>query len=177
MRPRNEPALAVPLLWGRDMLTLDAAVHWLHLMAAIIWVGGTLFTSLVVQPALRAALAEDRRFAVYADIGRRLSAVQWTTWSVLFATGLWKLWSVRTTPEVFFGPFGKILAAKLALVAVMVALSLVHSLSWGPALTRGSLTPPARAALARRTAFWGRLNAVVMVSIVFCGALLRYNPW
>lgn len=113
---------------------MDAAVHWLHLMAAIIWVGGTLFTSIVVQPALRAAFAEDRRFAVYADIGRRLSVVQWTAWSLLLATGLWKLLGIRTTPEIFFGPFGKILAAKFALVAVMI-------------------------------------------SIVFCGVLLRYNPW
>jgi putative copper export protein len=157
--------------WG------DAVVHWLHLMAAIVWVGGTLFTSIVVQPVLRATLPEDRRMAFYAEIGRRLSVVQWTTWSILLLTGLYKLWGVRETPEVFYGPFGRILAVKLSFVAIMVALSLVHSLSWGPAMTRGGLTPAARGALARRAAFWGRINAFVMLAIVFCAVLLRYNPW
>lgn len=155
----------------------DAFVHWLHLTAAIIWVGGTLFTSLVVQPVLLEALAEDRRFAVYSKIGRRLSVVQWGTWSVLLATGLWKLWGVSATPDVFYGPFGRILAVKLSFVALMVALSLAHSLSWGPALTRGTLAPAARAAFARRVTFWGRVNGCVMLAIVFCASLLRYNPW
>lgn len=159
------------------MAWMDAFVHWLHLMAAIIWVGGTLFTSLVVQPVLREALTEERRFAVYAGIGRRLSVVQWGTWATLLATGLWKLWSVRSTPEVFYGPFGRILAIKLSFVAAMVALSLAHSLSWGPALTRGGLAPAERGLLARRVAFWGRVNGLVMLAIVFCGVMLRYNPW
>ena len=155
----------------------DAIVHWLHLTAAIVWVGGTLVASIVIQPALRAALPDDRRLAVYAQIGRRLNVVQWATWSVLLLTGLWKLWGVRETPEVFFGPFGRILAVKLSFVTIMVALSLVHSLSWGPALMRGGLTPLARSALVRRMALWGRVNAVVMLAIVFCAVLLRYNPW
>ena len=159
------------------MLWTDAIVHWLHLTAAIIWVGGTLFTSIVVQPVLRASLTEDRRLAVYAEMGRRLSAVQWTTWSVLLLTGLYKLWGVHETPEVFYGPFGRILTVKLSFVAVMVALSLVHSLSWGPALTHGGLAPAARAALGRRAAFWGRINGLVMLAIVFCAVMLRYNPW
>jgi copper resistance protein D len=159
------------------MLWEDAIVHWLHLTAAIVWVGGTLFTSIVVQPVLRAALPEDRRLAVYAELGRRLSAVQWATWSVLLLTGLWKLWSIHETSEVFDGSFGRILAVKLSLVAIMVVLSLVHSLSWGPALTRGGLSQAARTALARRAAFWGRLNGFVMLAIVFCAVLLRYNPW
>jgi putative copper export protein len=159
------------------MAWVDVFAHWLHLTAAIVWVGGTLFTSLVVQPVLRAELSDDRRFVVYAGIGRRLSVVQWTTWSVLLATGLWKLWGVRATPEVFHGPFGRILGVKLALVAVMVGLSLAHSLSWGPALIQGKLAPAQRGVIARRMAFWGRVNALVLLAIVFCAVLLRYNPW
>ena len=159
------------------MSWLDATVHWLHLMAAILWVGGTLFTSLAIHPVLRAQLGEKERLAVYEALGRRLNAVQWWTWGVLLATGLWKLWGLRSTPEVFLGPFGRILAVKLTLVAAMVALSLIHSLSWGPALTRGGLSAAARAALARRAAFWGKINAALMLAIVFCAALLRFNPW
>ena len=157
------------------MFWRDAAVHWLHLMAAILWVGGTLFTSLVVQPVLRAQLSDSARMAVYREVGRRLTQVQWWTWGILGATGAWKLWPLRTTPDVFLGPFGFVLAVKLALVASMAALSLIHSLTWGPALVSGAAAD--RAALARRAAFWGKVNGLLMAAIVFCAALLRFNPW
>lgn len=157
--------------WG------DAVVHWLHLMAAILWVGGTLFTSLVIHPALRSALADRERMAVYRAVGARLTKVQWWTWGVLGGTGALKLWSIRETPEVLFGPFGRVLAVKLALVAGMAALSLVHTLAWGPALVAGAGSPGERAALARKAALWGKINGLLMVGIVFCAALLRFNPW
>lgn len=159
------------MTWG------DAVVHWLHLTAAILWVGGTLFTSLVVQPVLRARVPEGARLEVYREVGRRLTKVQWGTWSVLLATGLYKLWSLRQTPDVFFGVWGRILAVKLTLASAMVALSLIHSLAWGPALVAASGTPAARAALARKAAFWGKVNGLLMLAIVFCAALLGFNPW
>lgn len=157
--------------WGR------AAIHWLHLMGAILWVGGTLFTSLVLQPALRGRLEEGQRLALYAELGRRLSWVQWGTWSLLLATGLFKLWELREAPDVFAGSFGAVLAVKLAFVAAMVALSLLHAWSWGPALAKGGLDAACRGALARRAAFWGKINGGLMLAIVFCGALLRFNPF
>jgi putative copper export protein len=159
------------------MIWSGAVVHWLHLLAAILWVGGTLATSLVIHPVLRTELSEDARMAVYREIGRRFTRVQWGAWAVLAATGGVKLWSLRETPDVFFGPFGRILAVKLALVAGMAALSLIHALVWGPALASRAGTPDARAALARRAAFWGKINSLLMIAIVFCAALLRFNPW
>lgn len=159
------------------MFLADAVVHWLHLMAAILWVGGTLFTSLVIHPVLRRQVADAARLSVYREVGRRLTFLQWATWAVLLGTGLYKLFSLRGTPEVFFGVFGKILAVKLSLVAAMVALSLIHSLAWGPALVRAGGTPGERAALARKAAFWGKVNGLLMLAIVFCAALLRFNPW
>jgi hypothetical protein len=115
--------------------------------------------------------------AVYRAVGRRLTAVQWWTWGVLGSTGAYKLWSLRETPFVFLGPFGRILAVKLTLVAAMATLSLLHAWVWGPALVSGAGGPAARAALARRAAFWGKVNGLLMVGIVFCAALLRFNPW
>ena len=48
------------------MLALDlfrVAIRWLHLVAAVAWVGGSLFYLLVLQPSLKDGRAEiDRRF-------------------------------------------------------------------------------------------------------------------
>lgn len=167
----NNVALIHVMEWGR------AAIHWLHLTGAILWVGGALFTSLVVHPVLRRRLEEGHRMAVYAELGRRLTIVQWATWSLLLATGLYKLWELRTTPDVFLGPFGAVLAVKLSFVSGMVVLSLIHARSWGPAMAGGRLPPAERAALARRAAFWGKVNGGLMLAIVFCAALLRFNPF
>jgi putative copper export protein len=156
---------------------VDAVVHWLHLMAAILWVGGTLAVSLVVHPALRQGVDEAARMKLYAALGRRFSALQWTTWGVLLATGSWKLWELRGVPGIFFSGFGRVLAVKLTLVAAMVGLSLAHSIWWGPALTAGGLRPDERAVLARKAARWGKVNGMLMASIVFCAVLLRFQPW
>lgn len=158
------------------MLSADLWVHWLHLMAAIVWVGGMVFTSLVVQPALRQA-APGLRLALYKEIGRRYTPVQWGTWGVLIATGAFKLWGLRATPEVFWGPFGRILAVKLALVAAMAVLSLLHACRWGPRLVETGPGHPDYPALASRAAFWGKVNLLLLAAIVFCAAMLRYNPW
>lgn len=159
------------------MFFADAAVHWLHLMAAILWVGGTLATSLIIHPVLRSQVPEDARMAVYREMGKRFTKVQWWTWGILAGTGTLKLWSLRSTPDVFLGPFGKILAVKLTLVAAMAALSIVHGVVWGPALANKTVAPSARAALARKAAFWGKMNGLLMIAIVFCAALLRFNPF
>lgn len=158
-------------------MALDAVVHWLHLLAAALWVGGNLAVALVVQPALRQALPPEARAPVYRLLGRRFAALQWSCWAVLLATGGHKLWGLRTAPAVFAGPFGAILGVKLCLVAAMVGLSLAHGKVWGPRLLELSPRDPAFAAAAARLAFWGRVNAGLMVLIVGCAALLRYQPW
>lgn len=159
------------------MLWVEASVHWLHLMAAILWVGGTLAVSLVVQPVLRAGLEETERLRLYRGLARRLGVVQWASWAVLAATGLWKLKGLGAAPAPFSGAFGRVLAVKLVLVAAMAALSLAHSAVWGPALLDGNLEPGERSALVRRMAFWGRVNGALLAAIVYCAALLRFNPW
>ena len=44
-------------------MTLDLLLHWLHLLAAALWVGGNLAIGYVVQPALRKTLEPRQRMA------------------------------------------------------------------------------------------------------------------
>lgn len=146
-------------------------------MAAILWVGGNLFTSLVVQPVLRAQLAPRDRLAVYREVGRRFTPLLWGTWALLAGTGFWKLWALRGAPDVFYGPFGRILAVKLALVLAMAVLSLLHTYRWGPRLVELGPGHPEYGALVSRMSLWGAVNLALLAAIVFCAVLLRYNPW
>lgn len=159
------------------MFGADLWVHWLHLMAAVIWAGGMICTSLVVQPALRRELEPAARLAVYREIGRRFNGVLWATWGMLLGTGLWKLWGLRATPSVFFGPFGRILAVKVLMVSGMAVLSLLHTYRWGPRMIEAGPGHPEYGALVGKMAFWGKVNLALLAAIVFCAALLRFNPW
>lgn len=158
-------------------MSLQAAAHWLHLLAAMLWVGGSLAVALVVQPVLRATLSPEARAPVYAAVGKRFSVLQWWCWGVLLVTGLYKLWVLSVVPDVFAGPYGKVLSVKLCLVGSMVVLSLLHGKVWGPSLLSLSPRDPLYKRSAARMAFWGRVNAALMVMIVGCAALLRYGGW
>lgn len=157
---------------------LEAVIHWLHLMAAVTWIGGMIFTAFVVQPVLRAALDDTTRITLYRDIGRRFKTIQIAALCVLLATGSYKLFGLRESPDIFYSPFGYVLATKLVLVLIVVILSYRHSYVWGPQLIEAAVRPgPAMGQLAKKLYFWGRINLALSLAVIFCAVLLRFNPF
>jgi putative copper resistance protein D len=160
-------------------------VVFVHIVAAIIWIGGMLFLPLVLVPVLR---RQDRslRTALLDATGRRFRTVGWVAISVLLITGVWNLhnrrldWDVILSPRLFDGPFGHVLAVKLALIAAVLVLSLLHDFGVGPASTRAAQDSPnsRRAERLRRAASWiGRVNALLALTIIWLGvALVRGLP-
>lgn len=152
-------------------------IHWLHLMAAIFWVGGMLFLGLVAGPALRGALPPAERLRLIQGIGDRFHRFQPWLLGILVATGGYRLWTVRDSPDLFRGAFGTILLVKLALFGAMIVLTHLHTHSWGPRLMEMGPSHPEFPRLSRKIGFWGRVNVLIAVGIVLCGVLLRFSPW
>ena len=159
------------------MVAMDTLIQWLHLMAAMTWVGGLLAMSLVVQPAMQENQDSDVRIKLYRKMGRRFFYVKWGSWSVLASTGAFKLWEIRKTPAVFMSHWGMILAVKLFLVAVMVVLCQLHSCYWTPQLAKLAAGHPRRKMILARMSFWGKVNLAVIAAIVFCAAAMRMNSF
>ena len=112
--------------------SLQALILWLHLLAAITWIGGLVFQVLVVFPTLaRAALtAEWLRFAL--SLEARFRVILWPAVGMALFTGLVNLMNVWYTTVVTTGSisptFVPLLRVKLALVIGMLAVQAVQQL-------------------------------------------------
>ncbi|MEX0993533.1 MAG: CopD family protein, partial [Solirubrobacterales bacterium] len=119
------------------LVSVDTAIRSLHLICAAIWAGGLVFLGASVG-VIRATIPEGpQRIALFRALGRRFLLVGGIAMLVLIATGTdmatdrLASWSDLSETD-----YGKRLSDKLALVVVVIALTLFHSLVQGPALTR-----------------------------------------
>ncbi|MDF1504493.1 DUF4149 domain-containing protein [Roseisolibacter sp. H3M3-2] len=156
---------------------MPAAYHLvvtLHVLAAMLWLGGMLFLGVVGAPVLRAVEPPALRQRLFAALGLRFRRVGWAAIGVLVATGVAALhyrgllhWDgVLGAPAFWRTPLGRALAAKLAAVAVMLAVSAVHDFVHGSAAGRAAPVSPEALEALRRAALLARWNALVGVVLV-----------
>ena len=166
-------------------------VVFFHILAAIIWIGGMFFLALVLVPTLRGE-SQAVRSALLGAAGVRFRTVGWVCLVALLVTGVFNLknrgfsWETIASGDIFTetDTFGHILAGKLLLVALVLAVSAFHDFRLGPASIQAARSrdaggDPARAeTLRRRASLLGRLNALLALVIVFLAvALVRGLPW
>lgn len=152
----------------------------LHVLAALLWLGGMFFLGLVGAPALRAVEPPALRQRLFHDIGLRFRTVGWSAIAALVTTGVLLLhmrgllqWSGVWGSAAFWRTsLGLALAAKLATVVTMVVVSFVHDFVLGPAAGRLAPGSPAALAMRRRAALLARLNALVGLLLVIAAVRL-----
>lgn len=150
-----------------------------HVLAAIVWLGGMLFLALVGAPVLRAVEPPSLRAHLFRELGLRFRAVGWAALGVLLVTGTLNL-QLRglLSPEVlgsgafWAGSYGRALAVKLAAVVVMLVLSLFHDFVVGPAASRVPPGSDGALALRRRASWLARVNALVALVLIVAAVRL-----
>lgn len=159
---------------------LWTTVRWIHLVAMAFWLGGQLFLIFVVRPILRRELDRPQQTTLTAALGRRFSPLAWTSLGILVITG-WLtgehrgvVWSSLLAPH---STYGQILAAKIALVGLLLLLTPVHSRLFGPRLAALAQSPvPADRQryhrLLRLSLVVSALNLLLTLAIVFLSARL-----
>lgn len=151
----------------------------IHVLAAMVWIGGMLFLALVGGPVLRGLDDPRLRARLFQAIGVRFRTVGWGAIAILLATGVINLHArgllavdVLGSRAFWSTPIGTALAWKLALVAAMVALSALHDFWLGPAASKAG--PGSLAGVrARRAASWmARINAGLAIGLVWVAVRL-----
>ncbi|MBI5559883.1 MAG: DUF4149 domain-containing protein [Deltaproteobacteria bacterium] len=110
---------------------------FLHIIAAIFWVGGMFFLTLVVAPFLR-TMEEAKRREIYQIVGKKFRFWGWIAIVALVVTGPFNLYLLGVTPAMLVDPafhstaYGKAVLFKISFVALIVVTSAVHDFWVGP---------------------------------------------
>ena len=113
---------------------MDEALRVVHLLAAIVWAGGTIALVFVAVPPVQ-RLEGEARAATLRAFGRRWRPIGWSALGVAIATGAAiaaRAHAFDTTPT----RFDWVLAVKGALVGALVAGAYLHDYVLGPGLAR-----------------------------------------
>lgn len=156
--------------------TLNVTVH---VLAALLWLGGMFFLAAVGAPVLRKVEDPALRSQLFRALGVQFRWVGWICILILVVTGVGNLhfrglmsWDVLGDPAFWAGGYGRTLGWKLVAVTVMIVVSAIHDFWLGP--KAGTLRPGSPEALrTRRWASWlARINALVGIVLVFVAVRL-----
>jgi copper resistance protein D len=101
----------------------SAAVSWLHLLAAVIWLGGMAFSFLVVMPSLAAIDSPPLRGKLMGAVVKRFAPIAWTAVAILVLTGLaMTAWRVPSLAVLVSTSYGIKLLVKILIAVVMIAI-------------------------------------------------------
>jgi len=139
------------------------AANALHLIAAGAWLGALLPLAM----ALRVATDPVQAYGLV----QRFSTVGFAAVGVLIATGIVNsLYLVASWPALFGTEYGRLLIAKIALFAVMVALAAANRLRSTPQLVRGGVGPVGAAVrIARNARLEAALGGVILAIVGVLG--------
>ena len=126
---------------------------FIHTMAVALWVGGLFSLALDVPAAIR-ALSEGERRRVLSALVPRFSVVAGLSVAVLALTGIYSAWTQVTVPEALDTPYGRVLIAKVGLVALLLFIAALNLVWVRPRLSGNS-----------RAAYWLRRLVVAEVIV------------
>lgn len=151
-------------------------VLWVHLIAAMVWIGGMAFLTFIAAPSLKRSVPFEMQAILYRDIGRRFKFAGWICIFVLILTGPINIYHHITSHHMegdVESSFHGIFVLKLGLVLIMILLSLIHDFVLGPLLgekIRERLAPPKFLKLI--VPWMARINLILGLIVVYLGLTL-----
>ena len=136
-------------------MSVRLVMLWVHLVGAVVWIGGLAYQTHVLLPAARRG--DSRPFS---EAARRARPVTWTAVALVVLSGFYNVTQLGPLERVMHSGAGLMLAAKFGLVIVAVAIAAQRDFAQVPILDAavrqgGDATAPLRAV--------GRLDRVVLL--------------
>jgi uncharacterized membrane protein len=152
----------------------------IHVLAALIWLGGMFFLALVGAPVLRSVEPASLRRELFDQLGRRFRSVGWITLGVLVITGVGNLYfrgllhwdAIWANPDFWRSGYGTALGVKLAAVTVMLIVEGYHDWVLGPRAGQAVQGSDEAAAMRAKAGRWARVAAMCGIVIVIAAVRL-----
>ena len=144
-----------------------------HVLAACVWVGGTVALVFVGVPAIRKLEGEARATAMRA-LGRRWRPLGWSAMGIAILSGLWLTdHHGGFSSGALSTDFDRTLILKSALVVFLCAGAVVHDYVLGPRLQRELRAgAPQAPATRRRLVIVGWFNFALTLAVPTLGAIV-----
>jgi uncharacterized membrane protein len=160
------------------VISVWVLARWLHLLAAMTWIGGMLFILLALLPVIRPALPPDDRARLVGQVGSRFGVISLVALAVLLITGYLngERRNVDWT-DLTASVYGTRLLAKLALVTAIVVVTSLH-VWYGRRIVRLASVPAGAEVAAERrrlqviSGMLSALNLVLNLVVVWIAASL-----
>jgi putative copper export protein len=106
----------------------QAILTWIHLIAASIWVGGSIFIGIVFSPILKSITTSiEERIQIMIKVGKRFNKIAIPSLIILMVTGLYTSYPLLSNPHLLLETsYGTFLVVKIALVIGLIITYAIH---------------------------------------------------
>jgi uncharacterized membrane protein len=137
---------------------------WVHVLGVVVWLGGVLYQAHILLP-----IARRGGVATFAEAARRQRPFAWTALGLVVLTGFYNVTRLGPLDTVMESGAGLMLAAKLFLVLLLIAIAaqrdFTHLVRLGIALSTSDDPTPTL----RTIAWLDRIAILLALAIVYLG--------
>lgn len=160
------------------VLLTEGLVVWLHLVAASIWVGGSIFLGVILSPMLKTITRTvEERIVILIKVGRRFNYIALPSLVLLVVTGIYNSKAFIFDPDALYQTnYGIILMVKIAaVVATFIAYVLhirVMNTKTEKNIIAGNASTTYVHTIRSKIIFLGRVIVVLSILILLLAAFL-----
>ena len=110
-------------------------IRWIHILAAVTWIGGNITLAMIIVPYFRQNLLPIKRIHLLTQIGKRFEPVVWGCVLILFFTGIGNVFESLGLSNIEANAYMRTLLIKLLLFIILLILTAIHSFVLGPKLS------------------------------------------
>jgi putative copper export protein len=152
---------------------------WAHLIAASIWVGGSIFIGIVLAPLLKTISDSiEGRLSIMIRVGRKFNKIGVPSLIVLIITGIYNSTGFIVNPSMILSSsYGVVLLIKIILVILLIITFAVHVRLIRTEVERKieskQLSGEFLQKLRSKIIMLGRLTVILSLAILLMAALLH----
>ena len=160
------------------MFMEQAILTWIHLVAASIWVGGSIFLGVVLSPVLRQTVSSvQERLRLMVLVGRRFNMIAVPSLAILIVTGIYNSHALLANPHLLLASsYGTYLVTKIVLVVALIVVYVIHVRlirgSVEEAIMSGNMGKAELQRLRRAIIILGEITVILSVAILLFAALM-----